>query len=415
MGKGQERICLLSGGTFSLEENLFHTMATIEGNIQQVLAEILKLMVKENASDVYLKVGSPPILRIEGELVSIKFDRLTPEQTELLAFSVMNDYQKETFRRVPEINTIYSASGVGRFRVNIYRQRGSIGIVMRKVKEDIPSFEDLHLPAVLKDVAVTPRGFVVVTGPTGCGKSTTLAAMIDWINDHRTGHIITIEDPVEFLHKDKKCLVSQREIGTDTNNFADALKNVVRQTPDVVMIGEMRDKESVGSAVFFAETGHLVLSSLHSVNSVQAIERIIQFFPTEVHPELLLQLSLNMRAIISQRLVPKADGQGRVPAVEVMLNNARVRDLLKAGELTTLKREIDAFNSEGMQSIDTALFQLYQTELISFDTALAHADSPNDLRLKIKTTPSKKPIRPPAGYVDDRYAPPPEAAKRETS
>lgn len=355
----------------------------------EILSELLKLMAKENASDIYLKAGSPPVLRIEGELCSIKMDKLTPEQTDTLAQEIMNENQRKGFISRPEVNFIYSVSGIGRFRINIYRQRGSIGFVIRKVRDEIPTVDELMLPFVLKDIAMTPRGLVLVTGPTGSGKSTTMAAMIDWINENRTGHIITIEDPIEYLHKDKKCLVSQREIGTDTNDFSDALKNVVRQTPDVVMVGEMRDKESVAAATFFAETGHMVISSLHSSNTTQAIERVIQFFPSEVHTEIFMQLSLNLRAIIAQRLVPKNDGAGRVVAIEILVNNARFKELIRQGEFSQIKKELDFFSTEGMQTMDTSLFKLYQTELITMETALAYADSPNDLRLRIKTMPKK--------------------------
>ena len=257
------------------------------------------------------------------------------------------------------------------------------------MKEEIQSLDELGLPPIIKELALTPRGLILVTGPSGSGKSTTLAAMLEWINDQKTGHIITIEDPIEFLHRDKNCIISQREIESDTNSFSDALKNVVRQSPDVILIGEMRDRESVSSSVFFAETGHLVLSSLHSINANQALERIVNFFPTDVHRELFVQLSLNMRAIVGQRLLPRQDGKGRIAAVEVLLNNARFRELLKVGDLATIKREIDMFQNDGMQSFDASIMSLYQKNLISQETALSHADSPNDLRLKIKMLPPR--------------------------
>lgn len=351
--------------------------------------ELLKLMVKQNASDMYLKVGSPPMLRIEGDMVAVKMDKLSPEQTSAIGLGLMSELQKARFARKPEINMIHSSPGVGRFRVNIYKQRGSVGLVLRKVRDDIQTLDELDLPKVLKDIAMIRRGLVLVTGPTGSGKSTSLAAVIDHINSTRTGHIVTIEDPIEFLHRDKNCIVSQREIESDTNTFNDALKNVVRQAPDVILIGEMRDKESVSSAVFLSETGHLVLSTLHSVNANQALERIINFFPSEMHRELFMQLSLNLRAIVSQRLIPKQDGSGRAAAVEVLINNARMRDLLNAGDFATIKREIDFFNGEGMQSMDFAVLELYKRNLISIESALASADSPNDLRLKIKMLPPR--------------------------
>ncbi|MBI2265618.1 MAG: PilT/PilU family type 4a pilus ATPase [Armatimonadetes bacterium] len=360
-------------------------------NMLDILKEILKAMVERDASDVYFKVGSPPMLRIAGQLFSVKMDSLSPEQTESLAMQIMNNTQKASFEDRPEVNMIYSLSGVGRFRVNIYRQRGSVGMVMRKVRTDIQGLEELKLPEVLKSLCMNQRGLVLLVGPTGSGKSTTLAAMVDYVNNNRTGHILTIEDPIEFLHQDHKCIVSQREIGTDTNNWGDALKNAVRQAPDIVLIGEMRDKESVESAVFMAETGHLVMSTLHSNNASQAVERVISFFPQEQHAEIFLQLSLNMRGVVSQRLVPRADGNGRAVAVEVLVFNARVRELTRGGDLTQIKREIDFFHTEGMQSIDMALFKLYQEGAITLESALASADNPNDLRLKIKTAP-KKPV-----------------------
>lgn len=354
-----------------------------------LLLDLLKLMSKQGASDLYLKVGSSPMLRIEGEMVSVKVDKLTPDQTQGIANELMNEIQKVKFVRNPEINLIHSVPGTGRFRVNIYKQRGSVGMVFRQVKEEIQTLDELGLPHILKELALTPRGLILITGPSGSGKSTTLAAMIDWINEQKAGHIITIEDPIEFLHRDKNCIISQREIESDTNSFSDALKNVVRQSPDVILIGEMRDRESVSSSVFFAETGHLVLSSLHSINANQALERIINFFPPDVHRELFVQLSLNMRGIVGQRLLPRQDGKGRIPAVEVLLNNARFRELLKVGDLGTIKREIDMFQNDGMQSFDSSILQLYQKNLISQETALSHADSPNDLRLKIKMMPPR--------------------------
>lgn len=354
-------------------------------SISDLLVDVLKLMSKQNASDLYLKVDRPPVLRIEGELVIVKTEKLSSEQTFEIADLLMSKAHKAIFQKRPEINLMHSMPGVGRFRVNIYKQRGTVGLVFRRVREEISSFEDLHLPPVLKEIALTPRGLVLVTGPVGSGKSTTLASVVNWINENRTGHIVTLEDPIEFVYEDKNCLISQREIGTDTNSFRDALKNVVRQSPDVILIGEMRDQESVSSSVFFAETGHLVLSSLHSVNANQALERIINFFPSEMHAEMFVLLSLNMRAVISQRLLPRKDGNGRIVAVEVLLNNARFAELLRQGEFGTIKREIDFFSAEGMQSMDSDLLNLYQQNLITQEVALAHADSPNDLRLKIKT------------------------------
>lgn len=352
-----------------------------------LLAKTLKLMSDEKASDLYLKADRPPVLRIEGELVLVKADKLSQQHTQEIAELLMTSAQKGRFNESPEVNLMHHVPGTGRFRVNIYRQRGTVGLVFRRVREDIQSLDELGLPSALKDIALTPRGLVLVTGATGSGKSTTLAGMIQWINENRTGHILTIEDPIEFLYEDKNCVISQREIGTDTNSFPEALRNALRQAPDVILIGEMRDQESVSSSVFFAETGHLVLSTLHSTNANQALERIINFFPDEMHSELLVLLSLNMRAIVSQRLVPRTDGKGRAAAIEVLLNNARIAELLRKGEFNVIKREMDQFIPDGMQSMDTALLNLYQKQVITQETALSYADSPNDLRLKIKTLP----------------------------
>jgi len=348
--------------------------------------EILQLMCKQDASDLYLKADRPPLLRIHGEVVRVKSEKLTSEQTEEIADLLMNDVQKVRFARKPEINLMHHIPELGRFRVNIYKQRGTTSLVFRRVREDIQNIEALGLPQVLKKIALAQRGLVLVSGPVGSGKSTTLAAMIEHINANRNGHILTIEDPIEFVYEDKNCIVSQRELGTDTNSFSDALKNAVRQAPDCILIGEMRDKESVSSSVFFAETGHLVLSTLHSTNAIQALERAVNFFPGEMHDELYILLSLNMHAIVSQRLIPRKDGKGRVPAVEVLINNARFSELLRQGEFSTIRKEIDFFNNEGMQSMDTALLQLYKQDLITSETALAYADSPNDLRIRIKTS-----------------------------
>lgn len=362
----------------------------MDAHLKKQLEETLSLMAKESASDLYIKADREPILRVQGELVPIKTGKFSAKQTEELANDLMNDDQKTRFVKRPEQNLMVDFPGIGRFRINIYKQRNSFSLVFRQILDKTKSFEELGLPPVLKEIASTPRGLVLITGPIGSGKSTTIAAIIDWINQNKSDHILTVEDPIEFLHHDKKSIVSQREIGSDTRSFSDALKNAVRQAPDVILIGEMRDEASVSSAIFFAETGHLVISSLHSVNANQAMERIINFFPLETHRELLMLLSLNMRAIISQRLVPRLGNGGRVAAVEVLLNNARFRELIRNGDFQTLKREIDFFAGEGMQSMDMSLLQLYRKNFISMEMALDHADSPNDLRIKIKTTPPQE-------------------------
>lgn len=362
----------------------------MEARLKKSLEEALTLIAKESASDLYIKADLAPVLRIQGELHPMKTVKFTAAETLEIANSLMNEEQRNRFARRPEQNLMHDFTGLGRFRVNIYQQRNTAALVFRRIVSEIKSFDELGLPPVLKDIALTPRGLVLITGPIGSGKSTTIATMLDWINQHKTGHILTVEDPIEFLHQDKKSIFSQREIGSDTRSFSDALKNAVRQAPDVILIGEMRDQASVSSAVFFAETGHLVISSLHSVNANQALERILNFFPSEAHRELLMLLSLNMRAIVSQRLVPKLENHGRVVATEILLNNARFRELLRLGDFHTVKREIDFFAGEGMQSMDMSLLQLYRKNLISMETALDHADSPNDLRIKIKTLPPRE-------------------------
>ena len=347
------------------------------------LIELLKIAVKEQASDIYLKADTPPIIRKEGNLIAVSEEKLSPEFLEDLAWHLMGETQKRKFLEYPEVDLIYGVSGVGRFRANIYKQRGTVGIVMRRVELKIPTFEELHLPEVMKELVMSNRGLILITGATGTGKSSTLAAMIDYRNANKEGHIITIEDPIEFIHNDKKSIISQREVGIDTNSFSEALRYALRQSPDVIVIGEMRDRDSVQSAIFFAETGHLVLSTLHSVNTNQTLERIMQFFPPESYTEIYFQLSLNLLAIFSQRLIPKIGG-GRVPAVEVLLASPRIKDLIRRGETDKIKETIEASTHEGMQTFDQHLFTLYEEGLITMEDALRYADSRNDLRLRIK-------------------------------
>ncbi|MDI6735637.1 MAG: PilT/PilU family type 4a pilus ATPase [bacterium] len=347
------------------------------------IGELLRVMEEKCASDLYLKADTPPTYRIEGETCFIG-EKLNEVELSELANSIMNEEQRRTFSQTHEMNLAYAIPGVGRYRCNLYYQRGSVGIVFRRVKLDIPSVEELNLPTVLNDLALEPRGLILVTGATGSGKSTTLAAMIDYRNTLKSGHIISIEDPIEFVHYDKKSIISQREVGIDTESFAEALKNTLRQAPDVILIGEMRDVESVSSAIYFAETGHLVMSTLHSTNANQTIERILQFYPSSVHEQILLQLSFNLRAIISQRLLPRKDGQGRIVAVEVMMATPRIKSLILKGEIGKIKDAIEAGTQEGMQTFDQSLHTLYQQELISLEDAMSYADSPNDLKMRIK-------------------------------
>ncbi|MCS7171916.1 MAG: PilT/PilU family type 4a pilus ATPase [Armatimonadetes bacterium] len=346
--------------------------------------DLLREMVERDASDLYVKVGSPPTFRVHGELQPGSWDRVTPEMSRALADQLLDEEQRRQLRTEQNVDLAYSFPGVGRFRINVYQQRGSIAFVARRVRMDIPSFQQLGLPEILAELVMRPRGLVFVTGPTGSGKSTTLAAMIDYRNRHASGHIITIEDPIEFLHPDRRSLVSQREVATDTPSFHHALRGALRQAPDVLLIGEMRDRESADAALYFAETGHLVLSTLHSINASQTLERLLAFFPMDQAQEVLHRISLTLEGIVSQRLVPRSDGQGRVVAVEVMVATPRIRELIRRGDFAGIRAAIQAGSGEGMQTFDQALYTLYRKGLISLEDALRAADSPNDLRLRIR-------------------------------
>jgi twitching motility protein PilU len=348
------------------------------------LEKWLRIAAVENASDLYLIVGSPPILRIAGTSSPLDFPTLTPEHTQEIADSIMTADQKKTFEFDPEINLAYAIPGVARFRGNIYRQRGTIALVFRQVRTNIPTIEELGFPPLLNQLALESRGLILVTGAAGTGKSTTLAAMIEHRNQERPGHIITLEDPIEFIHANKKSVVSQREVGSDTISFDKALRSVLRQSPDVILIGEMRDTESATAAINFAETGHLVLSTLHSTNANQTIERLLQFYQPHEHARIYLQLSYNLKAILSQRLIPRADGLGRVAALEIMLNTPRIADIFRKNEILQLKSAMAAGNKDGMQTFDQAVLELYKNHVISLDDALIAADTPNDLKLRIR-------------------------------
>jgi len=344
---------------------------------------LLKEMVDRGGSDLYVTAESPGVVRIEGTNHVLPGEPLAPTEVEALANSLMTERQRAAFEEQMEMNVGITSSRLGRFRVNVFRQRGSVGIVVRQIKTEIPTIDELGLPSILKEIGLTKRGLVLVTGATGSGKSTTLAAMIDHRNATTPGHIITVEDPIEFIHEHKLCLITQREIGFDTHSYENALKNTLRQAPDVILIGEVRDRETMEAAITFADTGHLCLATLHSNNANQAIERIMNFFPIERHAEIYLQLSMNLRAIVSQRLVPGVDGK-RVAALEILIDTPYVRDLIKKGEVDTIKEAMERSTLEGGQTFDQALFQLYKQGRINAEQALANADSANNLRIQMK-------------------------------
>ena len=349
------------------------------------LNDILKIALKGGASDIHLKAGLPPMFRIDGDLVPLKdAKRLVPEEMTKMALGIMNPVQKEEFKRSHEIDLAYGVPGLGRFRVNIFQQRGTVGIVLRVIPFGIQNFEQLTLPGVLEKIAAEARGLVLVTGTTGSGKSTTLAAMVDFINSKRTRHIITIEDPIEFLIRDKRSIVNQREVGADTMSFAAALKSALREDPDVILVGEMRDFETIETAITAAETGHLVMSTLHTLDATETINRIVSIFPPYQQKQVRLQLASILKAVISQRLIPRADGKGRVPALEILRNTARIKELIIDKDRT---REIpDAiargFTSYGMQTFDQSIMQLYKKGLITLDESLQQCTNPDDFKLR---------------------------------
>jgi twitching motility protein PilT len=349
------------------------------------LNDILALALKARASDIHLKAGLPPIYRIDGALRPLpKAPRISPEQTRQIAMSIMNERQQARFEDVHEVDLSYGVPGLGRFRVNAFSQRGSVSLVLRSIPFETKSVDDLQLPPVLKKLALEQRGLVLVTGATGSGKSTTLSALIDHINSNRTAHVVTIEDPIEFLHRDKKSIINQREVGFDTEGFDVALKSALRQDPDVILVGEMRDYETIETAITAAETGHLVLSTLHTVDAPETINRIIGVFPPYQQRQVRFQLASILKGVVSQRLVPRADGKGRVPAVEVMISSARVRELIEDKEKTKLLRDTiqQGYVSYGMQTFDQSLMQLLQKKLITFDEALRQSSNPDDFKLK---------------------------------
>jgi twitching motility protein PilU len=350
----------------------------------QFVTDLLRLMLSRKGSDLFLTAEFPPAIKIDGRVTKVSPEPLTAQHTVQLARSLMNDRQAADFERTKECNFAISPSGLGRFRVNAFIQQGRVGLVLRTIPSELPSIDSLQLPAIMKEVVLSQRGLVILVGGTGSGKSTSLAAMLDWRNGQSQGHIITIEDPIEFVHPHKNCIVTQREIGLDTDDWAVALKNALRQAPDVIMMGEIRDRETMEHAIAFAETGHLCLATLHANSTNQALDRIVNFFPEERRTQLLMDLSLNMRAFISQRLLPREAGRGRVAAVEILLNSPLVADLIFKGEVTEIKELMKRSRELGMQTFDQALFDLYESGQVSYDDVLRNADSVNDLRLQIK-------------------------------
>jgi twitching motility protein PilU len=346
--------------------------------------DLLRLMVTRNGSDLFLTADFPPAIKVDGKVTKVSPQPLTGAHTMALARAIMNDKQASDFERTKECNFAISPAGIGRFRCSAFLQQSHVGLVLRTIPQTIPTIDSLGLPRILKDVALTKRGLIIMVGATGSGKTTSQAAMLDWRNENSFGHIITVEDPVEFVHPHKNCIVTQREIGIDTDSWEMALKNALRQAPDVILMGEIRDRETMDLAVAFAETGHLCMATLHANSSNQALDRMINFFPEERRTQLLMDLSLNMKALISQRLLPRQEGKGRVAAVEILLNTPLVADLIFQGKVGDLKDLMKRSRELGMQTFDQALFDMYEANLITYEDALRNADSVNDLRLQIK-------------------------------
>ncbi|KAB2966384.1 PilT/PilU family type 4a pilus ATPase [Zoogloea sp.] len=351
--------------------------------------DLLRLMLQKNGSDLFITANFPPAIKIDGKIVPQSNQQLTHTHTAELARVIMSDRQAQEFEATKECNFAISPPGIGRFRANAFIQQRQVGLVLRTIPQKIPTLDELGLPPVLKDIAMAKRGLVIFVGGTGTGKTTSLAAMVDFRNEKTFGHIITVEDPIEFVHAHKNCIVTQREVGIDTDSWEPALKNTLRQAPDVILMGEIRDRATMDYAVAFAETGHLCLATLHANSANQAIDRIINFFPEERRQQLLMDLSLNLKALISQRLLPMCDRKGRVPAVEVMLNSPLISDLIFKGDIPNIKDVMKRSSELGMQTFDQSLFDLYEKNLITYEDALRNADSMNDLRLQIKLKSSR--------------------------
>ena len=348
------------------------------------MTDLLHLMLKQNASDLFITTGAPPSMKIDDRVIPVKGAGLSSDQSRDMAFSIMNDHQRREFEETKECNFAISPTEMGRFRVNVFVQQGNVGMVLRTIKTHIPTFEELFLPQIMGELALKKLGLVLFVGGTGAGKSSSQAALIGYRNRHTKGHIITIEDPVEFVHMHENCIITQREVGIDTESFEIALQNAMRQAPDVIQIGEIRKRETMDNAIVFSETGHLCLATLHANNSYQALDRILNFFPAERREQLLMDLSMNLTAIVSQRLLPRKGLKGRVPALEIMINTPLVADLILRGEMNKIHDVIERSNEIGMVTMDQSLFKLYRNDMISYEDALRNADSVNNLRLKIK-------------------------------
>ena len=348
------------------------------------MLDLLKLLKQKNGSDLFITVGFPPAMKVDGKVTPVSKQPLSPENAKALTYCIMNDRQLKEYESTKECNFAIAPPGVGRFRCNSFIQQGHPGLVMRTITTEIPTLDGLGLPEVLKDIIMTKNGLVILVGGTGSGKSTSLAAMVDYRNENSHGHIVTIEDPIEYVHPHKNCILMQREIGVDTEDWGIALKNTLRQAPDVIMLGEIRDRETMEFGLQFAETGHLALATLHANNANQALDRIINFFSEERKQQLLMDLSANLRALISQRLIKNRSGEGRAAAIEILLNSPLIKDLILKGELAEIKPIMTKSREIGMQTFDQALFDLYEADEITYDDALRYADSQNELRLRIK-------------------------------
>ncbi len=365
---------------------------------------LLALMLKKNASDMFITAGMPPSLKIAGRVVPVTQRKLTPEQTYTTIMAIMTPDQQEEFEVTRECNFAISAKNIGRFRVSAFYQRNNAGMVIRRITTKIPSIDELSLPPILKDFAMTQRGLIIFVGATGTGKSTSLASMVGFRNKNSTGHIITIEDPIEYIHSHEGCVVTQREVGIDTESYDVALRNTLRQAPDVILVGEIRQRETMDHAIAFAETGHLCLSTLHANNANQAMDRIVNFFPSDRRDQLFMDLSLNLKAIIAQQLIPTPDGKGRVVALEILVNTPHVSDLIRKGAVNELKDIMKRSREQGMQTFDQHLFELYKEGKIAYEDAIRYADSANEVRLMIKLESSD----------GDRFASTPAASDGDT-